>query len=124
MSKALVLHAVNSGIAFTVPLTGMNSLMLRMLTDIDGSNEVASAWCHLYRRPIHIFNVVKLCVAAVAIPFIIAVLANVLYVGRLAAFTVVEYEVSRFYIVDGVIVECASVYFHRFIKLFARPDSV
>lgn len=39
MSKALVLHAVNSGIAFTVPLTGMNSLMLRMLTDIDGSNE-------------------------------------------------------------------------------------
>lgn len=42
LRQELHLGAVNSGIAFTVPLTGMNKLLLRMLTKEDEENDTHS----------------------------------------------------------------------------------
>ncbi len=39
LHKQLRLDAVNSGIAFTIPLTGASNLMIRMMTKIDEDNE-------------------------------------------------------------------------------------
>ncbi len=39
ISKELKLDAANSGIAFTVPLTGMNNLMVKMLQDIEDTEQ-------------------------------------------------------------------------------------
>lgn len=42
LRQELHLGAVNSGIAFTVPLTGMNKLLLRMLTKEEEENQIHS----------------------------------------------------------------------------------
>ena len=39
LHNQLRLDAVNSGIAFTIPLTGASNLMIRMMTKIDEDNE-------------------------------------------------------------------------------------
>ncbi len=38
MSKELLLGSENTGIAFTVPLTGMNNVMVKMLEDVDNKD--------------------------------------------------------------------------------------
>lgn len=43
LRKRLQMHSVNSGIAFTVPLTGVNNLILRMLTKNAEDNVLSSS---------------------------------------------------------------------------------